>query len=143
MIRRPPRSTLFPYTTLFRSPLGKQDAIEEPAHARGTLAFHPMIVVRVQRGGVGNRPIVLGVFLERAERPGEWAAHPSAKLGTHAYGPQGRRQEAREFELDGFVQRNTEHVIQRFEMTFVFLEYQSLLLRQACAPVLLDTPTAG
>src|SRR6266508_6558696 len=28
MIRRPPRSTLFPYTTLFRSPtkLGKQDA---------------------------------------------------------------------------------------------------------------------
>ena len=37
----------------------------------------------------------------------------------------------------------TEHVIQRFEMTFVFLEYQSLLLRQACAPVLLDTPTAG
>src|SRR5256886_12332610 len=25
MIRRPPRSTLFPYTTLFRSPLGKAD----------------------------------------------------------------------------------------------------------------------
>src|SRR2546430_10055010 len=26
MIRRPPRSTLFPYTTLFRSPLNEQDA---------------------------------------------------------------------------------------------------------------------
>src|SRR5258705_2320140 len=26
MIRRPPRSTLFPYTTLFRSPLGAQHA---------------------------------------------------------------------------------------------------------------------
>src|SRR3712207_7540393 len=26
MIRRPPRSTLFPYTTLFRSPLGERDA---------------------------------------------------------------------------------------------------------------------
>src|SRR2546422_6604516 len=26
MIRRPPRSTLFPYTTLFRSELGKADA---------------------------------------------------------------------------------------------------------------------
>src|SRR5258706_3851352 len=25
MIRRPPRSTLFPYTTLFRSPLGARD----------------------------------------------------------------------------------------------------------------------
>src|SRR2546421_4302339 len=27
MIRRPPRSTLFPYTTLFRSQAGDQDAI--------------------------------------------------------------------------------------------------------------------
>src|SRR2546430_10138830 len=26
MIRRPPRSTLFPYTTLFRSPFGRVDA---------------------------------------------------------------------------------------------------------------------
>src|SRR2546422_5121176 len=31
MIRRPPRSTLFPYTTLFRSRL----EIEDPAQARG------------------------------------------------------------------------------------------------------------
>ena len=45
------------------------------------------------------------------------------------------------FELNGFVQRNTEHVIQQLEMTFVFLEYQSLFHRQARAPVLLDTPT--
>src|SRR2546430_12650285 len=28
MIRRPPRSTLFPYTTLFRSPLFRQDELE-------------------------------------------------------------------------------------------------------------------
>src|SRR2546426_4817580 len=28
MIRRPPRSTLFPYTTLFRSDVAKQTAIE-------------------------------------------------------------------------------------------------------------------
>src|SRR5258708_19183543 len=32
MIRRPPRSTLFPYTTLFRSPVGACIA-EEPRHA--------------------------------------------------------------------------------------------------------------
>src|SRR5690348_17785121 len=34
MIRRPPRSTLFPYTTLFRSvrrPLGHDDAAGDPA----------------------------------------------------------------------------------------------------------------
>src|SRR5256885_10184189 len=48
MIRRPPRSTLFPYTTLFRSPLTLRDrigqrlgsprrrvAVEEPHDARG------------------------------------------------------------------------------------------------------------
>src|SRR3989441_7766394 len=34
MIRRPPRSTLFPYTTLFRSPTGLRVA----AHARGAFA---------------------------------------------------------------------------------------------------------
>src|SRR5258707_2317033 len=31
MIRRPPRSTLFPYTTLFRSPLGLLEAPQRPA----------------------------------------------------------------------------------------------------------------
>src|SRR3712207_7641589 len=29
MIRRPPRSTLFPYTTLFRSPLGEAERVAE------------------------------------------------------------------------------------------------------------------
>src|SRR2546422_6817556 len=39
MIRRPPRSTLFPYTTLFRSPLDGRDGAAAPglggAGARG------------------------------------------------------------------------------------------------------------
>src|SRR3712207_8323677 len=34
MIRRPPRSTLFPYTTLFRSPPGRPAAMDSPAAAR-------------------------------------------------------------------------------------------------------------
>src|SRR3712207_6961369 len=34
MIRRPPRSTLFPYTTLFRSRQGR-DALEEPPRPEG------------------------------------------------------------------------------------------------------------
>src|SRR2546426_3083242 len=37
MIRRPPRSTLFPYTTLFRSPSGREPAallaLGAPGHA--------------------------------------------------------------------------------------------------------------
>src|SRR2546425_5353065 len=34
MIRRPPRSTLFPYTTLFRSSAGRGHLFEEPIHFR-------------------------------------------------------------------------------------------------------------
>src|SRR5258708_27605632 len=34
MIRRPPRSTLFPYTTLFRSPMILSWAAGNPAHRR-------------------------------------------------------------------------------------------------------------
>src|SRR5437660_12184610 len=36
MIRQPPRSTLFPYTTLFRSPPGRE-GLRHPQHAR----LHP------------------------------------------------------------------------------------------------------
>src|SRR5438034_2386922 len=35
MLRRPPRSTLFPYTTLFRSPSANADALRQ-------FIFHPM-----------------------------------------------------------------------------------------------------
>src|SRR2546430_10464638 len=34
MIRRPPRSTLFPYTTLFRSPGGTEDRETDRRHRR-------------------------------------------------------------------------------------------------------------
>src|SRR2546430_11494018 len=42
MIRRPPRSTLFPYTTLFRSPSGtgyRFDVVIETTHGPVTAAF--------------------------------------------------------------------------------------------------------
>src|SRR5437899_10026455 len=39
MLRRPPRSTLFPYTTLFRS--SRQPGHRVPLLERFTIAFHP------------------------------------------------------------------------------------------------------
>src|SRR3712207_7435740 len=55
MIRRPPRSTLFPYTTLFRSPgrparRGQQGGAGPARHARDRQA-----VRRGARGGAGDR----------------------------------------------------------------------------------------
>src|SRR3989442_10750668 len=64
MIRRPPRSTLFPYTTLFRS-LGKAAKIIEAEYAVPYLAHAPMepenCTVRLGRGksvDLGGRRII-------------------------------------------------------------------------------------
>src|SRR5256885_16258043 len=53
MIRRPPRSTLFPYTTLFRSPVGA----DRPA-ARGHVESQPYVHrSREPRAGTVLRPV--------------------------------------------------------------------------------------
>src|SRR2546427_4748495 len=50
MIRRPPRSTLFPYTTLFRSdPQDLSDADRRGGEGRGVRGAHPRGRVRPQR----------------------------------------------------------------------------------------------
>src|SRR3712207_8171677 len=49
MIRRPPRSTLFPYTTLFRS--------ESAAHGRGERAFDADDVVGEGIDGLVREPV--------------------------------------------------------------------------------------
>src|SRR5258707_5146222 len=56
MIRRPPRSTLFPYTTLFRSepvtPAFKQNEVRNLVEAQ---VFHSQIALRVERGRKRDR----------------------------------------------------------------------------------------
>src|SRR5258708_31785864 len=50
MIRRPPRSTLFPYTTLFRSPFGVLSDIDDRQEVRSQFAvflFHGEILLVV------------------------------------------------------------------------------------------------
>src|SRR2546430_7315610 len=54
MIRRPPRSTLFPYTTLFRSP-GARCASIEVAPGKAKERFAPWLAMRsVQQGRARN-----------------------------------------------------------------------------------------
>src|SRR3712207_8732036 len=48
MIRRPPRSTLFPYTTLFRSPLAPQRRSDKRGELRPRAAAQG-VVLRLQR----------------------------------------------------------------------------------------------
>src|SRR5690348_17812249 len=64
MIRLPPRSTLFPYTTLFRSPEGL--AIPHPVAGRAAVADAAALVERRQclrrlvETGVDRRVVVVG-----------------------------------------------------------------------------------
>src|SRR2546425_11648497 len=65
MIRRPPRSTLFPYTTLFRSvPMGEEEhalrelgpeAREQVTEVQGRALLRD-VTDRLDRDGVGRRP---------------------------------------------------------------------------------------
>src|SRR5436305_7763944 len=51
MIRRPPRSTLFPYTTLFRSPLTTRSALSPiNRRRRETAGFSSFVDDKKQRG---------------------------------------------------------------------------------------------
>src|SRR3989441_671456 len=73
MIRRPPRSTLFPYTTLFRSHRGHRVAEARARDLAGRRAPHPRRAVRR-----GSRD-VLGVAGGEAARPHR-LAHPRGRL---------------------------------------------------------------
>src|SRR5687768_18174525 len=71
MIRRPPRSTLFPYTTLFRSHLIGEDQ----ARGRHLLAFDHVLAVVAMTDDLGDfdelrmpaRMIAVAVRAERSE----------------------------------------------------------------------------
>src|SRR2546430_16413764 len=67
MIRRPPRSTLFPYTTLFRSPVTDL----EGGPAVNTQRFHPL---HLARRGVGH------LVLEADDRAPVAVPHPLGLL---------------------------------------------------------------
>src|SRR2546430_9721661 len=56
MIRRPPRSTLFPYTTLFRSAFGD---VNPPVHAWAALRVYK---IEKKRRGIGDRQFLERVF---------------------------------------------------------------------------------
>src|SRR3712207_8676314 len=63
MIRRPPRSTLFPYTTLFRSRSHARSPSGSPLSARPGRALSPpapMVRQKPDRDRAGERPSEIG-----------------------------------------------------------------------------------
>src|SRR2546426_12720238 len=92
MIRRPPRSTLFPYTTLFRSVVEREEpergVWREPqggraeGDLRARVGVGPQVVAPVQRVvDRGGRPVVRIAWAER-HRAAEGAEPPDAARGV-------------------------------------------------------------
>src|SRR2546430_16861381 len=83
MIRRPPRSTLFPYTTLFRSLAQLRDRVPV-GHARGVFVADKLHIP-AQRNGrelpAGTVPI--GEAEELAPEPDGKHLHPNAAPPRH------------------------------------------------------------
>src|SRR2546426_3483807 len=77
MIRRPPRSTLFPYTTLFRSPSEAKDLESNKSDAfglgRGPCAGRALAVC----GSWGGRPGMGGVSQQTRSIPARSEEHTS------------------------------------------------------------------
>src|SRR5256886_11453728 len=81
MIRRPPRSTLFPYTTLFRSAL---EALARRSRGLGLLLFHPDEAAA--RAGDRDRAVPRRVVAVRIpQAPEEVASLAGAALGQLAH----------------------------------------------------------
>src|SRR3712207_7962258 len=49
MIRRPPRSTLFPYTTLFRSLVGEMGILSDTPRSATIMAAEPTTALRIDK----------------------------------------------------------------------------------------------
>src|SRR5947207_10292439 len=95
MIRRPPRSTLFPYTTLFRS-TPSQLYVFMPPNLGGFFmvrSYYPKKASKIDRksGSAGMpRPISYAVFCLKKKNPAHRDAHrdvcrhdPQQQLTTH------------------------------------------------------------
>src|SRR5438034_8749282 len=68
MIRRPPRSTLFPYTTLFRSRQGLLFSLNRPQdHSRDALTVASIGDLTVLGYTRGDRLPVLRTWIDRSE----------------------------------------------------------------------------
>src|SRR3712207_8424272 len=82
MIRRPPRSTLFPYTTLFRSRTGRSSDANRPLRTSVTLRSHRSLWTDRPRGPCGSGSTLRS---HRAGRPRRRSEEHTSELQSRQY----------------------------------------------------------
>src|SRR5437763_8710414 len=75
MIRRPPRSTLFPYTTLFRSIVREVAALGHAQRRRHLAAAPPLLDRKSTRLNSSHRCISYAVFCLKKKKTSEQSRH--------------------------------------------------------------------
>src|SRR3989441_9633873 len=112
MIRRPPRSTLFPYTTLFRSPPHAAVQLLGPSGVCGAVRFH------------GERPADRASNSRPAVRRGHRAARCRCLPATHrlAHPPPAERVSAAGLSEDSMSEANVDRRLAALESQLSRLE---------------------
>src|SRR3712207_9452887 len=82
MIRRPPRSTLFPYTTLFRSARQVKEAAGLPTMAVGLITEPEQAEEIIARGDADAVSLARAMLYDP-----RWPWHAAARLGARVHAP--------------------------------------------------------
>src|SRR3712207_8511030 len=83
MIRRPPRSTLFPYTTLFRSEIRERRAVGGKERRELTLIRQRHVIAGTCCGRVGRK--AHGVVAQRVVKPVHRSEEHTSELQSRQY----------------------------------------------------------
>src|SRR5438876_8477647 len=102
MLRRPPRSTLFPYTTLFRSRL---DALHLVGGHAGALLFRPELVVGVTAQRADLDAAILDLLDRKSTRLN--SSHPSISYAVFCLKKKKKNKEILHTENIQNIQNNT------------------------------------
>src|SRR2546430_15661321 len=96
MIRRPPRSTLFPYTTLFRSEAKSRGIYEAPGMALLHIAYERLLTA-IHNEDTLDRYATEGRLLGRLLYEGRWFEPQALMLRRSAALGGGRRHRRRDY----------------------------------------------